>query len=163
MLTNGISVKFEIWSIYAVPECAQPMTKNFCKCLDSITVVMCKISLWSAKYAMNKSIVKFLWIFNLIPIWLVGWVPGYQGTRMTWLLQTFFGYWWLLICADQGSWFQRIPPDLPRGCFKNAYGLLNQRALKILMHENIFLCMGQIFCVELQWVNVFKCAGTMVG
>ena len=38
----------------------------------------------------------------------------------------------------------------PGGCFKNAYELLNLRALKISMlyTNHIFQCMGKIFCVE---------------
>ena len=36
---------------------------------------VCKISLWSAECVMNKSIVKFHWISNLIEISLVGQVP----------------------------------------------------------------------------------------
>ena len=38
--------------------------------------------------------------------------------------------------------------------FKNAYELLNLRALKISMlyKNNIFQCMGTIFCVEFQRV-----------
>ena len=41
-----------------------------------------------------------------------------------------------------------------RGRFKNAYELLNLRALKISMlyKNHIFLCMGMIFCVEFQRV-----------
>ena len=41
-----------------------------------------------------------------------------------------------------------------RVCFKNAYELLNLRALKIstLYKNYIFQCMGQIFCVEFQRV-----------
>ena len=37
-----------------------------------------------------------------------------------------------------------------RGHFKNIYGLLNLRALKILYTNQIFHCMGKIFCVEFQ-------------
>ena len=37
---------------------------------------MCKISLWLAKYVMNKSISKFHWILNSIEILLVGQAPG---------------------------------------------------------------------------------------
>ena len=38
------------------------------------------------------------------------------------------------------------------GVFKNAYELLNLRALTISMlyRSHIFRCMGQIFCVEFQ-------------
>ena len=40
------------------------------------------------------------------------------------------------------------------GHFKNAYELLNLRALKISMlyKKHIFQCMGEIFCVEFQRV-----------
>ena len=40
------------------------------------------------------------------------------------------------------------------GRFKNAYELLNLRALKISMFfvSHIFQCMGKIFCVEFQRV-----------
>ena len=34
---------------------------------------VCKISLWSAEYVMNKNIAKFDWISNLFEILLVGW------------------------------------------------------------------------------------------
>ena len=42
----------------------------------------------------------------------------------------------------------------PGGRFKNAYELLNLRALKISMlyKSHIFQCMGKIFCVEFQRV-----------
>ena len=42
----------------------------------------------------------------------------------------------------------------PGGRFKNAYELLNLRALKIpMLYKNrIFQCMGKIFCVEFQRV-----------
>ena len=42
----------------------------------------------------------------------------------------------------------------PGGRFKNAYELLNLRALKIsMLYKNyIFQCMGKIFCVEFQSV-----------
>ena len=44
--------------------------------------------------------------------------------------------------------------DWPGGRFKNAYELLNLRALKIsMLYKNcIFQCMGNIFCVEFQRV-----------
>ena len=43
---------------------------------------------------------------------------------------------------------------LPGGRFKNAYELLNLRALEIsvLYKIHIFQCMGKIFCVEFQRV-----------
>ena len=42
-----------------------------CYCRD-----VCKMSLWSGEYIMNKSIAKFNWISDLIKIPLVGQAPG---------------------------------------------------------------------------------------
>ena len=46
-------------------------TSRQCYCRD-----VCKISLWSAEYIMNKNIARFNWILNLIEISLVGQATG---------------------------------------------------------------------------------------
>ena len=52
---------------------------------------------------------------------------------------------------SHNPWTVLLPPG---GRFKNAYELLNLRALKILMlyKNRIFQCMSKIFCVEFQRV-----------
>ena len=62
--------------------------------------------------------------------WVCGWVGGCVGRWVGW------GWGWV--------------------GFKNAYELLNLRALKISMlyKSNIFQCMGKIFCVEFQRVHL---------
>ena len=75
---NDISIEFEIrsnfavlWSIiYSTDHNEILHTSRQCYCRD-----VCKMSLWSAKYVMNKSIAKCHWISNLIEIQLVGQAP----------------------------------------------------------------------------------------
>ena len=62
-------------------------------------------------------------------------------------------------CVKQAQIGQQMSPaqsraDISGGRFKNAYELLNLRALKIsiLYKIHIFQCMGKIFCVEFQRV-----------
>ena len=67
--TNGISIKFEIRSKFAVLWFEICFTyrsyilhmSRQCYCGD-----MCKISLWSTEYIMNKIIAKFHWIPNCL-------------------------------------------------------------------------------------------------
>ena len=56
-------------------------------------------------------------------------------------------------CRKQ-SYAYLVQTIRPGGHFKNAYELLNLRALKISMlyKNHIFQCMGKIFCVEFQRV-----------
>ena len=58
-------------------------------------------------------------------------------------------------CGPSGAQVKILPSKRgPGGRFKNAYELLNLRALKMsMLHKNhIFQCMGKIFCVEFQRV-----------
>ena len=81
--TNGILLKFEIWAKFGVLYYKMGSTDHN-KILHTSWLWYCcdmlKTSLWSAIYAMKKSITKFHWIWNLIKILLVGWVPG-----LTWV------------------------------------------------------------------------------
>ena len=66
----------------------------------------------------------------------------------------------LPVMTGSPAFLTRPPPaniksfSVPGGRFKNAYELLNLRALKISMlyESHIFQCMGKIFCVEFQRV-----------
>ena len=77
--TKGNSIEFEIRSNFAVLEfeiCSTDRneilhTSRQCNCRD-----VCKISLWSAEYVLNKSIANFGQISNSIEISLVGRAPG---------------------------------------------------------------------------------------
>ena len=61
---------------------------------------------------------------------------------------------WRPFVSASICWYSGITFLWPGGRFKNAYELLNLRALKILMLfiSHIFQCMGKIFCVEFQRV-----------
>ena len=86
--TDDISFKFDQNLQCSGLKCAQPITTKSCTRHDSIIVLtfarcrcedsgdLCKISLWSADYIMNKNILKSHWISNSIEIPLVGRAPG---------------------------------------------------------------------------------------
>ena len=73
---NIISFKFKIRSKFAVlwlkmcsTSCNEILhISQQCYCCD-----VCKISLWSAAYVMNKRMTKFHWISNSMKISLLGW------------------------------------------------------------------------------------------
>ena len=80
--TNDISIEFEIrpkyavlwFKMYSADHNGILHTSRQCNCRD-----VCKISLWSAEYVMNKTITKFHWISNSIETSLVGRAPGHPG------------------------------------------------------------------------------------
>ena len=89
LLTNDISIEFEIRSTFAV--------LYFKTCSTDHNEILhtsrqyrrdvCKILLWSSKYVMKKSIVKFHWISNVTEISLLGLAPGlYEGIYMYYAL-----------------------------------------------------------------------------
>ena len=75
------------------------------------------------------------------------------STVLPWVIPDRFWGYYISNCIKPG-----ITDDLwllsPGGRFKNAYELLNLRALKIpMLYKNrIFQCMSKIFCVEFQRV-----------
>ena len=85
---------------------------------------------------------------NADPVWssltIFDWLHGVSRLLIDGLLRTE---------TDHPTIHHRIEIQ-PGGAFKNAYELLNLRALKITMlyKNHIFQCMGNIFCVEFQRV-----------
>ena len=87
--TNDISIEFEIRSEFVVLWLKMRSTDHneishmtrHCYCCD-----VCKTSLFSARYVVNKNIKKFHWISNSIEISLVGWVPDISSNyvRQQW-------------------------------------------------------------------------------
>ena len=65
------SILVEILSHFTVLwlKSAQPITMKFCTCHDSVTVVTCKISLWSVKCIMNDSITDHVLIITNTVSW----------------------------------------------------------------------------------------------
>ena len=78
MLTNGISIKFQIRPNFAVlwfKTCSTDRNEILHTSQKLHCHVACAISLWSAKYILNQSTAKFGRISNSIEISLVGRAP----------------------------------------------------------------------------------------
>ena len=111
----------------------------------------------------TKKQVSLPWIRNYIPHFSVRcdflcrtrgqdqYRNSYHKVKM--VSQTIWFSWWQSVFLDRhDSLYIEMGPRCPGGHFRNAYKLLNLRALKIsVMYKNcIFQCMGKIFCVEFQ-------------
>ena len=89
-------------------------------------------------------------MFSLTCVWINGWVNIHQAGD----LRRYRAHYDVTVRSHVIISNTSVSIVLPGGRFKNAYELLNLRALKIpMLYKNrIFQCMSKIFCVEFQRV-----------